>query len=148
MQEWDFCFTFVLSKFNIMELSKLIDVRQNYEKSVKQRLLEFTTFFHSYMWDGCSDDEENNPKYLSNADYEALGALADKMEHMIFNIGCPTSIKGMLNSIVERKIKHWQAYGCVESENSARYEYDKTLGKGRIIITLFFKLFDILITFF
>ena len=117
-----------------MELSKLIDVRQNYEESVKQRLLEFTTFFHAYMWDACND-EQTDPKYLSDDDYKAIEALADKMKHMILNIGCPTSIEGMLISIIERKIKHWQAYDCVESDDKTRYEYDKTLGRGRTIIT-------------
>lgn len=118
-----------------MELSKLIDVRQNYEKSIKQKLLEFTTFFHAYMWDACNDDEQTDPKYLSDDDYKAIEALADKMRHMILNIGCPTSIDGMLQSIIDRKIKHWQSYDCVESDDKKRYVYDETKKIGGFVIT-------------
>lgn len=84
----------------------MIEFKQNFEKEFKQKLLETTVKFHEYMWDGYSD--ENDPKFLSQEDYEGIEALVDKIEHMTLNIGCPSSVTPMLQSIVNRKIKHWQ----------------------------------------
>ena len=36
-----------------------------------------------------------------------ISSLADKMEHMIFHIGSPSSISGMLQSIIKGNIKRW-----------------------------------------
>jgi SUMO ligase MMS21 Smc5/6 complex component len=117
-----------------MDLSKLIEIKQNYEKTVEQRLLEMTTYFHQYMWDG-STENENDPKFLSREDFEGIEALVGKIKHMIFNIGCPLSIEPMLLSIISRKIKHWQANDNVETKDKTRYEFDKKLGRGKTIIT-------------
>lgn len=38
---------------------------------------------------------------------ETMVALADKIEHMCLRIGCPSSVKPMLNSIINGKIKMW-----------------------------------------
>lgn len=89
-----------------MNLSELIDFKINLETTFTNKLLEFDCFFQDHLWNGF--DEENDPKFITNEDFEAIEALSDKMKHMIFNIGCPNSIEPMLNSIIERKIKHWQ----------------------------------------
>jgi hypothetical protein len=91
-----------------MRLHELIYIRVTYETKIKQQLLEFTTFFHDYMWDGFTEDVG---QFVSNEDYEAIEALADKMEHMILNIGCPLSVYDLLVSITQRKIKYWQLNG-------------------------------------
>jgi len=44
-----------------------------------------------------------------------ISALADKMNHMAFNIGSPSSIEGMLKSISKGTIKRWGDYSKVKS---------------------------------
>lgn len=88
-----------------MKISELIDIRVSYNKSIKSKLIEMVCFFQEYMWNGWED--ENDPKFVTQADYEAIEALTDKMEHMILNIGCPLSVEKMLKSITERKLKTW-----------------------------------------
>lgn len=105
-----------------MKLHELIYHRQDYEKNVKQRLLEFTTFFHDYMWDGFSED---NGQFVSDADYVAIEALADKMEHMILNIGCPLSVYDMLVSISQRKIKYWASHWSEDHGKQLRTKADR-----------------------
>lgn len=90
-----------------IDLVNLLSIRQNYEKLVKEKLLHFCCFFHSYMWDG-SDVNPHDPKFLSDEDYAIIEILSDKMFHMILNIGSPMSVFDLLTSISERKIKHWQ----------------------------------------
>lgn len=117
-----------------MELSKLIDVKQNFEKRIDQKLLEMVCFFQDRMWDG-SDADETDPKFVSREDFEAIEALSDKIKHMIIYIGSPISVEPMLQSIVTRRIKHWQAADNIETTDKTRYEYDEKKGKGRKVIT-------------
>jgi hypothetical protein len=93
-----------------LAISELINIKQNFETVLEQRLLEFVCFFQDHMWDGYSD--EDDPKFISKEDFDAIEALSGKMYHMIMNIGCPSSIPSMLESICNRKIKHWVADRC------------------------------------
>lgn len=93
-----------------LAISELIDIKQNFEKLLDEKLLEFVCYFQEHMWDGYSD--ENDPKFISKEDFDAIEALSGKMFHMIINIGCPSSIPGMLESICNRKIKHWVGDQC------------------------------------
>jgi hypothetical protein len=87
-----------------MRLGQLLDFRTSYERNVEKKLLEFDCFFQDHMWDGFSED---NWQFVSDDDFVAIQALSDKIKHMVFNIGCPNSVEGMLWSISERKIKYW-----------------------------------------
>lgn len=86
-------------------LTELISQHISYEERISNSLLEMDVFFQNHLWDGFSD--ENDPKFITPDDFEAIQALTDKMMHMILNIGCPNSVVPMLESISERKIKHW-----------------------------------------
>lgn len=50
-------------------------------------------------------------QFLANApegsDMSVLEPLADKIEHMCIHIGSPSSVKPMLESICNRKVKKW-----------------------------------------
>lgn len=89
-----------------LTLSELLETRQNYEKIINQKLLEMDVWFQNHMWDGYSD--EDDPKFLSQEDFDAIQALTGKIEHMILHIGCPGSVIPMIESIINRKIKYWQ----------------------------------------
>jgi hypothetical protein len=91
-----------------LNLLQLIEVKQNFEKLLNQKLLEFVCYFQNHMWDGFSD--EDDPRFISQEDFEAIDALSDKILHMVLHIGCPSSVPGMIESICNRKIKHWVAY--------------------------------------
>lgn len=54
-----------------------------------------------YLEDFVSNYTGDNPKTIK--------ALSDKIQHMCFHIGCPISVKPMLNSICKMQIKKWQA---------------------------------------
>jgi len=43
----------------------------------------------------------------SGSNYEIMAALADKIQHMCLNIGCPSSVKPMLQSMVNGRVKMW-----------------------------------------
>jgi len=116
-----------------MKLNQLIEVKISFEERVKQELLKMVTHFHDYMWNGF--DEENDPKFVTQEDYEAIEALADKIEHMIFHIGCPNSVEPMLISICQRKIKHWQAHDNVETKDVTEYRFNSETKEGRTVIT-------------
>ncbi|WP_300571169.1 hypothetical protein [Flavobacterium sp.] len=116
-----------------MNLNNLIAVRVNFEERIKQELLEMDCFFQDRMWDG-STDNENDPKFISREDFEAIEALSDKIKHMILNIGCPNSVEPMLLSIISRKIKHWQAHDNVETKDVTRYHYNNETKEGKTII--------------
>lgn len=90
-----------------MNLSELINFKLTFEKEFETKLLAFDCFFQDHLWNGF--DDENDPKFITKEDFEAIEALSNKMNHMMFNIGCPNSIEPMLNSIIERKLKCWQA---------------------------------------
>lgn len=106
-----------------MKLGELIYTRQNIEKLVHTQLLAMDVWFQEHLWDGYSD--ENDPKFISNEDFEAIQALTDKIEHMTFNIGCGISVEPMLQSVCQRKIKHWQADNNVETKDIIKYSFDK-----------------------
>ena len=98
-----------------MNIGELISVRANFDKTMKQKLLEMTTYFQGHLWDGCSD--EDDPKFISKADFDALEALVGKIQHMVFDIGCPVSVAPMIESIISRKLKHWQGSDSVETDD-------------------------------
>ena len=91
-----------------MKIGQLIDIKQNFDNSLKNELLKMDVFFQNHLWDGYSD--ENDPKFISVEDFDAIQALTDKIEHMVLYIGCPNSVKPMLESICNRKIKYWNNY--------------------------------------
>lgn len=98
-----------------MNIGELISVRASFDKTMEQKLLEMTTYFQGHLWDGCSD--EDDPKFISKDDFDALEALVGKIEHMVFNIGCPVSVAPMIESILTRKLKHWQGSDSVETDD-------------------------------
>lgn len=98
-----------------MNLGELLDVKINYDKLMGAKLLEMVCFFQNNMWDGFSD--EDDPKFISKDDFDAIEALADKINHMTFNIGCPNSVAPMLESIITRKLKGWQAENTIETND-------------------------------
>lgn len=99
-----------------MNIATLIESKVSFEKNFKNELLKMDCFFQDHLWNGY--DDENDPKFITNDDFEAIQALTDKISHMVFNIGCPNSVIPMLESICTRKIKRWQAerlfYGDME----------------------------------
>lgn len=98
-----------------MNIGELIEVKANYNKLLDQKLLEMVCFFQENLWDGYSD--ENDPKFISKDDFDALEALTDKISHMVYNIGCPSSVFPMIESIITRKLKHWQASDTIETDD-------------------------------
>ena len=53
---------------------------------------------------------------------EPIKALADKIDHMTFNIGSPSSVVPMLKSICSRKVKQWYPE---PKDNWKKYDYSK-----------------------
>jgi len=102
-----------------MNLGELISVKANFKTLLESKLLEMTCFFQNYLWDGFSD--ENDPKFISKEDFEALEALTDKIDHMVNWIGCPCSVSPMIESILTRKLKHWQGSDSVETDDRKEY---------------------------
>lgn len=98
-----------------MKLGTLINIKANYNTLLDARLLEMVCFFQDNMWDGFSD--ENDPKFISKDDFDAIEALSDKINHMTNNIGCPCSVEPMIQSIITRKLKHWQGSDSVETDD-------------------------------
>lgn len=118
-----------------MKLGKLIDIRSNFEKIMDAKLLEMVCFFQEHLWDGSGD--EDDPKFITKEDFDALKALVGKIQHMIFNIGCPNSVEGMLRSIISRKIKHWQGSNSVETKDRktfSTYVDDKGITRTKPLI--------------
>lgn len=111
---------------------KLLNTIQNADKLFKEEQLKFVCFFQEYCWDGYSD--ENDPKFITREDFEAIEALSDKIFHMTFNIGSPCSVIGMLSSIAEGTLKRWQADNTLETPDEKRYDYDKEAGKTIVTI--------------
>jgi hypothetical protein len=107
-----------------MRLGQLIDFRSSYDRNVEKKLLEFDCFFQDHMWDGFSEDKG---QFITEDDFEDIQALSDKMKHMIFNIGCPNSIEGMLWSISERKIKYWGSYYSNHHGKQLRTKADRAM---------------------
>lgn len=101
-------------ELNIFELT---EIKQTFEKRVKDELLKMDCFFQNHLWD-FSTVKFAEHEFITSEDFEAIQALTDKMKHMICNIGCPNSVLPMLESICSRKIKRWQAealfYGGME----------------------------------
>jgi hypothetical protein len=119
-----------------MNLGELISVRVNFDKTMERKLLEMTTYFQGHLWDGCSD--EDDPKFISKADFDALEALVGKIEHMVFNIGCPISVDPMIQSIITRRLKHWQGSDSVETKdrkNHTAYKDENGITRLKTIIT-------------
>lgn len=119
-----------------MNLGELIQVKQDYTKMIDAKLLEMVCFFQENCWDGYSD--ENDPKFITNEDFEAIEALSDKINHMIFNIGCPVSVEPMIQSIISRKLKHWQGSDSVETDDRkdyVRYVGEDGITKAKLVIT-------------
>lgn len=98
-----------------MKLGTLINVKANYNALLDARLLEMVCFFQDNMWDGYSD--ENDPKFISKDDFDAIEALSRKISHMVYNIGCPCSVEPMIQSIITRKLKHWQGSDSIETDD-------------------------------
>lgn len=46
-------------------------------------------------------------KFIQGMPTKSIQALADKIEHMVNNIGCPESVKPMLLSIINGNVKAW-----------------------------------------
>ena len=116
-----------------MKLSELLYTRSRFEKIVEEKLLKMTCFFQEYMWNGWED--ENDPKFITKEDYEAIEALVNKMEHMIFNIGSPNSVEPMLLSICSRKIKYWQAHDNIEMDDRTEYRFNEETKHGETVVT-------------
>ena len=91
-----------------MSLIKIAE-EEKLELRVQQAVLEFDCFFQEHMWNGY--DDEDDPKFLSPKDFDAIQALSDKIQWMICEIGSPSSVLPMLHSIADRKIKTWVATG-------------------------------------
>jgi hypothetical protein len=91
-------------------LADIINLKIIYEKIVANKLLKMDCFFQEHLWDGYSDI--NDPKFITDSDFEAIQALTDKINHMIFDIGCPNSVIPMLESIIQRKLKRWNGQYC------------------------------------
>ena len=96
-------------------LNSLLYIKQNFDKILKEELLKMDCFFQDYLWNGY--DDENDPKFITEADFEAIQALTDKIAHMTLNIGCPISVRPMLESIVSRRLKCWQAEKSIETKD-------------------------------
>ena len=79
-----------ITKNIVQNLPCLEEIEQNNNK------LKFISF---------SKLDENWGSGKVNGKSVALEALADKIRHMIFDIGCPNSVKPMLESICKNKIK-------------------------------------------
>lgn len=119
-----------------LTLGDLVEIKITHEKLVKTRLLGLVCFFQDNMWDGSGD--EDDPKYVTKEEFDAIEALADKIEHMIFNIGCPNSVQPMLHSIITRKIKHWQGSDSVETDDRTYfvpYKDEQGQTRTRTLIT-------------
>lgn len=102
-----------------MNLGELIQIKIDYNKLMEVKLLEMVCFFQDNLYDGYSD--EDDPKFISKEDFDAMEALADKINHMIFNIGCPNSVEPMIQSIISRKLKYWQASDSIETDDKKYY---------------------------
>lgn len=102
-----------------MNIATLIESKVSFEKNFKNELLKMDCFFQDHLWNGY--DDENDPKFITNDDFDAIQALIDKISHMVFNIGCPNSVIPMLESICTRKIKRWQ--GNNELLTDDHFEY-------------------------
>lgn len=111
-----------------MNLETLINTKQNFDNLFKSELLKMDCFFQEHLWNGY--DDENDPKFITPGDFEAIEALTDKIAHMTLNIGCPISVRPMLDSIATRKIKHWQAENNHETKDVFQFVYDTVLKKG------------------
>jgi len=84
------------------------------------------------MWNGWED--ENDPKFITQEDYEAIEALADKIKHMTLSIGCPNSVEPMLQSICSRKIKYWQAHDNHETKDKTEYRFNTEINRGKTVV--------------
>jgi hypothetical protein len=118
-------------------LEQLLDIKQNFEKILDKKLLMMDVFFQNYLWDGFTDPED--PKFISTDDFDGIEALTEKIKHMVCNIGCPISVLPMLQSISERKIKHWQSSNNVETEDKKVYHYNTENKTGSTIERMGFK---------
>lgn len=103
-----------------MALLKHIESKTSFEKVLEKELLKFVCYFQDNLWDGYSD--EDDPKFITPEDFEAIEALSDKIKHMTLYIGCPNSVEPMLQSIAERKVKRWQGNDALTTENHVVYE--------------------------
>lgn len=88
-----------------MDFLELVEL--NKEKLVKEEVLKMDSFFMEYLDDMGSVERPAGFEYISQEDFEAIEALSDKIFHMTCNIGCPSSVRPMLQSIVSRKVKSW-----------------------------------------
>ncbi len=114
-----------------LTLGDLVEIKITHEKLVKTKLLGLVCFFQDNMWDGSG--EEDDPKYVTKEEFDAIEALADKIEHMMFNIGCPNSVQPMLQSIITRRLKHWQGSDSVETKDRKGFiQYKDENGQTRL----------------
>lgn len=122
-----------------MKLLLLIDSKISFEEEFKKELLRMDCFFQNHLWDGCAD--ENDPKFITPADFEAIEALTDKIKHMVLNIGCPNSVLPMLQSIVTRRIKRWQGNDALETKDHTVWVCgtDSVRGKNKTVVKGFKK---------
>lgn len=130
-----------------MDLLQHINYRVTFDKVLEQELLKFFCFFQNNLWDGYSDEQD--PKFITPEDFEAIEALAGKIEHMTLNIGCPNSVEPMLWSIAHRNVKRWSlvhtpyndfikgrqlksrdALGRTRKEYHFEFQKDNTIAKG------------------
>lgn len=110
-----------------LTLGQLISIKDNFEKSLENKLLEMDVWFQRHLWDGSNNDQT---QFITDEDFEAIQALTDKMKHMVLYIGCPSSIPGMIESIISRKIKRWQGNNTIETDDYIHYVYDKNINKS------------------
>jgi hypothetical protein len=62
---------------------------------------------------------ENFVNGYKGEDTKAIKALSNKIEHMCFNIGCPSAVEPMLRSIINRKLKRWYTIPLYLYKNSS-----------------------------
>ena len=63
---------------------------------------------------------------------DELNALAEKIQHMCFNIGCPSSVMPMLQSIANGKIKHWVGRGSDAWLHDDRLSHGKKVSQRNV----------------
>lgn len=110
-----------------MRLGNLLDTKTNFEKILERNLAVFIMYFQKHH------EGKSYPITITEEDMEAINALCAKIKHMSLNIGCPNSVRPMLQSIVKRQIKHWQAGFNVETPDRKRHTYND---KGLSVTTI------------
>lgn len=122
----------------ILNILQLADLKQTFENKIKDELLKMDCFFQDHLWDFANEEFSEN-KFITAEDFEAIQALTDKIKHMICNIGCPNSVRPMLESICTRKIKRWQGNTSIETDNHTTWIWDNEKRKQKVVVKGFKK---------